>query len=54
LIAGHEDIRTSQKYLHPTPEHVTMAFERMHRMREETAAPTKAKQKETVGSANVE
>ena len=38
LIAGHEDIRTSQKYLHPTPEHVVMAFERMHRMRAETAA----------------
>jgi len=54
LIAGHEDIRTSQKYLHPTPEHVTMAFERMHRMRAETAARMTAKGKETVGSAKVE
>jgi hypothetical protein len=34
MIAGHEDIRTSQKYLHPTPEHVLMAFERMHKMRQ--------------------
>jgi integrase/recombinase XerC len=37
LIAGHEDIRTSQRYLHPTPENVVRAFERMHLMRRETA-----------------
>ncbi len=36
VIAGHEDIRTSQKYLHPTPQHVLMAFERMHTMRKQT------------------
>jgi integrase len=36
VIAGHEDIRTSQKYLHPTPQHVVMAFERMHSMRKQT------------------
>lgn len=38
LIAGHEDIRTSQRYLHPTPENVVRAFERMHTMRRETAS----------------
>jgi site-specific recombinase XerD len=34
LIAGHEDIRTSQKYLHPAPEHIIRAFERMYAVRE--------------------
>jgi hypothetical protein len=38
VIAGHEDIRTSQRYLHPTPENVLMAFERMHVMRRELAS----------------
>ena len=38
LIAGHEDIRTSQRYLHPTPENVVRAFERMHTLRRETAS----------------
>jgi hypothetical protein len=36
VIAGHEDIRTSQKYLHPTPRHVLMAFARMNSMRKQT------------------
>ena len=36
VIAGHEDIRTSQKYLHPTPQHVLMAFERMDTVRKQT------------------
>ncbi len=40
MIAGHEDIRTSQKYLHPTPQHVLMAFERMHKMRQLTEERT--------------
>jgi hypothetical protein len=38
VIAGHEDIRTSERYLHPTPENVLMAFERMHVMRRELAS----------------
>jgi hypothetical protein len=38
VIAGHEDIRTSQRYLHPTSENVLMAFERMHVMRRELAS----------------
>jgi len=33
VIAGHEDIRNPQKYLHPTPDHVLMVFERMYAMR---------------------
>jgi len=28
VIAGHEDIWNSQKYLHPTPDHALMVFER--------------------------
>jgi hypothetical protein len=36
VVADHEDIRTSQKYLHPTPQHVLMAFERVYTMRKQT------------------
>jgi hypothetical protein len=50
LIAGHEDIRTSQKYPHPTPDHVLMAFERMHAMRQVAQVRTKGQM--TVAGGN--
>ena len=42
VIAGHEDIRNPQKYLHPTPDHVLMVFERMYAMRQVAQARIKS------------
>jgi hypothetical protein len=55
VIAGHEDIRTSQRYLHPTPEHVLMAFQRMHAMRGDLAIrkPVSGRKTACHGSASL-
>jgi hypothetical protein len=29
---GHSSLKISQKYVHPSPEHVERAFDRMERM----------------------
>ena len=39
-IAGHSGITISQRYVHPTPEHVERMFERFEAYRSPAKVPT--------------